>query len=160
MWSFTLAASQSASRGKARAPFLMLLLDFNTPRKEGEKKEESRIWMLLFWWSPWRHIHLMGKQRWLHRRSFIETSQSQVQFSALSGSFLWGNVMICISFSCKCDRREGAVRKTKMSKLTNYNWGRMNFCYFRKLSWLFPFFSFLFLDLRFIITVPKPHSKK
>lgn len=44
--------------------------------------------------------------------------------SRIRRHFLLGNVMICISFSSKCDRREGAVRKAEMSKLTNYYQGR------------------------------------
>lgn len=82
MCSFALAASKCASQGTTRAPFLMLLLDLNTARKEEEKKKgESRIWMLLFRWSKSVTPHPPAVNK-VYCIAFIETSQTQVQFSS------------------------------------------------------------------------------
>lgn len=111
--------------------------------------------MLLFW-SQVRDVTSTCKtfiaMQILHRNI-----SQKYKSAALSRSSLWGNVMICISFSWKCDRREGAVRKAKMSKLTNYKRGRMNLYYFRFCSSGPPFHSFFYL--RFIVTVAKPRSE-
>ena len=142
---------------------LMLLLDFNTKKKKRRERERMRrekgknrgFGCCCFDVpSPWRHIHLLGKQRSVqtHTSQILHMQEhhgARVQLS--SGSFqrvcvcvwrgVWGGVMICISFSRKCDRREGAVRKAKMSELTNYNWGSMNFYYF---TWIPSMAFFIF----------------